>query len=132
MFSTACWQKEPTREADGSITAETVIEADDPWFEGHFPGEPLLPAVAQLSLAWEAVRLLESPDAELAGFRRVKFKEMIRPGHRLTVTARPTSVGKYAFRMYCAGRLACTGSLVLRGGLKAPEQILTETGKRPQ
>jgi 3-hydroxymyristoyl/3-hydroxydecanoyl-(acyl carrier protein) dehydratase len=109
------WTQEPRREADGTITAETAVGADDPWFEGHFPEEPVLPAVAQLALAWEAIGALAGRQWRLAGFRRVKFKEMIRPGQRLLLTAvaRDEGGSHFAFRLHCAGRLACTGSLLL-------------------
>ena len=113
-----CWIQEPHRKADGSITAEAVFAEDDPWFDGHFPGEPVLPAVAQLAMAWEAVETLigASAPVTLAGFRRVKFKEMIRPGQRLRLTAAARGEGGkiYSFKLLCDGRLACTGSLVLR------------------
>lgn len=110
------WTKKPDWEADGSIAAEARIEPDDAWFDGHFPGQPLLPAVAQLSLAVEAIRIAAEPEAEAAGFFRVKFREMIRPGEPVTVFAEKkegSAVG-YAFRLSCDGKTACTGSVVFR------------------
>jgi 3-hydroxymyristoyl/3-hydroxydecanoyl-(acyl carrier protein) dehydratase len=105
-------------EKDGTIRAETVIEAGDGWFDGHFPGQPLLPAVAQLALAWEAVRPLMPAGTRLAGFRRVKFKEMVRPGEPLSISAAGSGASGrgFSFTLRCSGRIACTGSLVLKGG----------------
>jgi len=118
MFSKGRWTSGPRVENDGTIRAETVIEAGEHWFDGHFPGQPLLPALAQLALAWEAIRPLAAAGARLAGFRRVKFKEMIRPGEPLSITAKGAGASGdvFSFKLYCAGRLACSGSLVLQGG----------------
>ena len=67
------------------------------------------------SLAWEAIGALAGRHWRLAGFRRVKFKEMIRPGQRLLLTAvaRDDGGSLYSFRLHCDGRLACAGSLLL-------------------
>ena len=118
------WTKKPIREADGSITAEVVIDTADPWFDGHFPGKPVLPAVAQLALVRELIRSTVVQDAEVAGFRRVKFKEMIQPGEPLSISVAgkkgPDDV--FAFKVVCAGRLACSGSMILRRGAPGPKE----------
>jgi 3-hydroxymyristoyl/3-hydroxydecanoyl-(acyl carrier protein) dehydratase len=33
------------------LKATIAIPASGPWFEGHFPGRPILPGVAELALA---------------------------------------------------------------------------------
>jgi 3-hydroxymyristoyl/3-hydroxydecanoyl-(acyl carrier protein) dehydratase len=112
------WKNGPRIQSDGSITAETVIDADDPWFDGHFPGAPVLPAVAQLAMVRELIRSAVDPDAEVAGIRRVKFKEMIQPGQELSLSAarKKGSDSVFAFKLICAGRLACSGTVMLRRG----------------
>jgi len=125
------WKNGPRFKSDGSITAETVIDAADPWFDGHFPGAPVLPAVAQLSMVRELIRSAVDPDAEVAKFRRVKFKEMIQPGQELSLSAarKKGSDCVFAFKLICAGRLACSGTVILRCGGSGPKQGLRRQPK---
>ncbi|MCF8050796.1 MAG: hypothetical protein K9L59_06130 [Desulfobacterales bacterium] len=120
------WKNGPRFKPDGSITAETVIDAADPWFDGHFPGKPVLPAVAQLAMVRELLRSAVDPDAEAAGFRRVKFKEMIQPGQELSlsVARKRGSDCVFAFKLICAGRMACSGTVILRRGGSGPKEGL--------
>jgi len=120
------WTKRPRVESDGSITAETVIDAADPWFDGHFPEKPVLPAVAQLAMVRELIRSTVDPNAEIAGFRRVKFKEMIQPGQELSFSAarKRGSACVFTFKLICAGRLACSGTVILRCGGSDTKQAL--------
>ena len=65
---------------DGGVRARFRARADSPWFEGHFPGEPVLPGIAQLSMAFEAAEKARGEKLTLRGLRRVRFKKVIRPG----------------------------------------------------
>jgi len=70
---------------DGRRLTFTIPE-DLRWFEGHFPGDPVLPGVAQLDglVARQVERLW--PDAgPLREVRRLKFSRVIRPGERVTL-----------------------------------------------
>jgi len=74
---------------DGRITGTFTFAPDFPAFAGHFPGQPVLPAIVQLA----TVRLLASRylEADLVPLRvdKVKFKNMIGPGEPVTVTILP-------------------------------------------
>ena len=68
-----------------------VIAPDFPAFNGHFPGNPLLPGVCQFGLCADALgRMLKTP-VEIASISRCKFVAPIRPGQRVQVvlTNRP-------------------------------------------
>ncbi len=112
------WKKAPRRRSDGTIRAEAVVDASDPWFDGHFPERPVLPAVAQLAMVRELIRSVVAPDAEIAGVRRVKFKEMIEPGQELSLSAarKKGSDNAFTFKLLCDGRMACSGTVILRPG----------------
>jgi 3-hydroxymyristoyl/3-hydroxydecanoyl-(acyl carrier protein) dehydratase len=59
------------------------IRPDLPWFEGHFPTDPILAGVVQLRWAVSAGRELLGVDAEPSAVLQLKFKSPIRPGCRL-------------------------------------------------
>jgi 3-hydroxymyristoyl/3-hydroxydecanoyl-(acyl carrier protein) dehydratase len=53
------------------------------WFDGHFPGELILPAVVQVDWAiYFGQRLGFDPD-RFAGFSRLKFMSVIQPNMQL-------------------------------------------------
>lgn len=60
-----------------------VIDPDDPVFEGHYPGFPLLPGLFLLD---RVERLVRRPSLRLAGLERAKFVRPVRPGDSLTVS----------------------------------------------
>ncbi len=69
----------------GTITAELCCPADFPAFDGHFPGQPVLPAVIQLVVVrMLAAELLQVP-LETVKTGRMKFKGMVQPGERIQV-----------------------------------------------
>ena len=66
------------------------VSINEPYFQGHFPGEPIMPGVLQL----EALAQLSAgcmPDLDefaghvalFAAANNVKFKNIVRPGDRL-------------------------------------------------
>jgi acyl-coenzyme A synthetase/AMP-(fatty) acid ligase len=92
------------REATGKITAATLralaarhlqaddggfdIRADHPAFDGHFPGQPILPGVVLLSLVMQALDrepALREPLGATPVIDSVKFLAPVRPGARLVV-----------------------------------------------
>ena len=53
-------------------------------FDGHFPGDPILPGAALLQLVLS--RIGDAAEAEVIGLQRVRFSQPVRPGARLTMT----------------------------------------------
>ena len=99
---------------EGEIRATAKVAAASPWFSGHFPGDPILPGIAQIFLVAETVRqaVPECP-WHRSGLRRVRFKRRIRPEELMTIEAKPFS-GRdegYSFRILVAGEVACSGTL---------------------
>ncbi len=84
------WSKVVFRSgADGSdLEAAVDLPADSPWFDGHFPGRPVLPGVAWLVLAAQAAREHErcrGRRVAVVGFRFVRFKQPVEGPARLTL-----------------------------------------------
>lgn len=56
------------------------------WFEGHFPGIPILPGVAQLRIASEEVRARFGIEKNPASVKNLKFKAITSPGMTMRLT----------------------------------------------
>lgn len=96
-------------------TAIKCVSLADDVFVDHFPGHPVMPgalvveALAQLAgvLVEEAMRRQGRPDlfAVLAMIDRARFREMVRPGDRLDLSAEDARVTEDGARVRVAARL---------------------------
>ena len=103
------------RNHGGRLSARVRIPARSTWFDGHFPGDPVLPAVAQLGVIRDLIDQALDGHPGVAAYRRVKFKRMIRPREVLDIIAEPKTPGEaYTFRITVGDEVACTGTVVVR------------------
>ena len=78
-------------ERDGQpyVKALKNVSVNEPYFQGHFPGRPIMPGVLQIeALAQASIFLLEDQMPEgslafLAGVEGVRFKKPVVPGDQL-------------------------------------------------
>jgi 3-hydroxyacyl-[acyl-carrier-protein] dehydratase len=78
-------------ERDGQpfVRALKNVSVNEPYFQGHFPGRPIMPGVLQIeALAQASIFLLEDQMPEgslafLAGVDGVRFKKPVVPGDQL-------------------------------------------------
>lgn len=100
-------------ESEG-LTAEISTAPDSPWFSGHFPGEPILPGIAQLSMVLETLRAAADKRMRIAGVRRVRFKLAVRPGEILRIYVKPDrkSTTSHSFQIKIGDAIACSGTLI--------------------
>lgn len=90
------------------------IPADLLYFEGHFPGAPLLPGVAQLAvLVLAQVHRLWPYLGEPSRVSRLKFKRPIGPGDRLLLSLELSraAVPRVDFSLERAGDCCTTGAM---------------------
>jgi hypothetical protein len=75
-------------EAAGPDTREAdfFFDQDFVGFDGHFPGNPMLPGVVQIMAA--ALTAATDGPKRLIQLRRTKFVSMVRPGDAMSVRAR--------------------------------------------
>lgn len=81
-------------------------------FQGHFPGDPVLPGVVQVD--W-AVRLGEEafgPQGTFAGLSQVKFLEAMRPGETVNLRLGRTRPGTLTFTYLSGGTRKSSGSIL--------------------
>jgi 3-hydroxyacyl-[acyl-carrier-protein] dehydratase len=98
------------------------VRTDEPYFSGHFPGQPIMPGVLILEALAQtgAIALLSETGnqgriALFGGVRKARFRAMVVPGDvlelecRLTGRRGPIGVGEASARVN--GKTACTAAL---------------------
>ncbi len=84
-------------ESGKSLTAIKNVTINEPFFNGHFPGQPIMPGVLIIEAMAQATGLLgfrtmgEEPQTDtlyiLVGVDKVKFKQQVVPGDQLELYA---------------------------------------------
>ena len=116
-----------------SIRGIKNVTMNEPFFQGHFPGYPVMPAVlviealAQLAsiLAWKIAG--RSPaDGSLiffAGIDNARFRRQVRPGDQLVLESEVQrlvrGIGKFAVRAKVDGEIVAEADLM--AAMRTPE-----------
>lgn len=97
--------------ADQTISAQVDIDGESTWFSGHFPGDPILPGVAQLGIVAETIERALCRPMNVKGISRVRFRRIIRPGETIQLSITPTNQksGTYSFRITAGPETVCSG-----------------------
>ncbi len=109
-----------------SIRGLKNVTMNEPFFQGHFPGFPLMPgvlvieALAQVSglLAYVSGNAAAGEDSLIyfAGIDNARFKRQVVPGDQLILEAEVIRVirgiGKFRARATVDGELACEAELI--------------------
>jgi len=66
------------------------VPTDLRYLEGHFPGDPIVPGIAQLALAERAAHTAHADLGAPKGIRRLKFSARIDPGDDLEIELKRT------------------------------------------
>jgi 3-hydroxymyristoyl/3-hydroxydecanoyl-(acyl carrier protein) dehydratase len=116
------------RSAENEISADIHVPSDSPWFDGHFPGEPILPGVAQIGMVFEAIKKAHKQELKVSGVRRVRFKSIIRPDDRLKIIAAPLKqeTASYSFRILVRDETVCSGVMAVENQKKFKASIPEE------
>ena len=99
------------------------VTINEPFFQGHFPGNPLMPGVlmveAMAQVGAVAVMTLEENKNKLAvfaGIDKIRFKKQVRPGDTLRMEVElleiRRGIGKGEAVAYVGDEIACKGTLM--------------------
>ena len=115
---------EMNRSEDNEISADIRVPSDSPWFDGHFPGEPILPGVAQIGMVLDAIRKAHHQNLMISSVRRVRFKHIIRPEDQLKIIAVPLKqeTDAYSFRILVQEETVCSGVMTVELQKNLPEE----------
>ena len=106
--------------AADQITASASVSGDSAWYDGHFPGYPLLPGIAILALVEEAIlaaELDEGRAVRITSVGKVRFCLPVKPDEELTLKIFRQEGREgwiYLFTVNLAGASACTGAFTAR------------------
>jgi len=98
------------------------VTANEPFFPGHFPGNPIMPGVLQVEALAQvaAVAMLSLPENKgklglFAGIDEVRFKKPVLPGDTLKLVIEIQSmrrnICKAAATAYVNDQVVCSGNL---------------------
>jgi 3-hydroxyacyl-[acyl-carrier-protein] dehydratase len=105
------------------LVAIKNVTMNEPFFQGHFPGLPIMPGVLVIEAMAQAgaiILMTEMPDratklAVFTGIERAKFRRQITPGDQLRievdVLAFKSRVGRMEAKAYVDGKVACQATL---------------------
>ena len=119
------------RSAENEISADIRVPSDSPWFDGHFPGEPILPGVAQIGIVFDAIRKAHNQELKVSSVRRVRFKRIIRPDDQLKIIAVPLKqeTDSYSFRILVQDETVCSGVMTVENQKELRKSIPEEEEK---
>lgn len=109
------------------VKALKNVTVNEPFFNGHFPGKPVMPGVLMIEALAQAAAVLaytsQPKDATgrmqivyLAGVDNARFKRIVIPGDQLilevTTSRIVRNIGKFACRATVDGQLAVEATLI--------------------
>ena len=110
---------------DDRVVAIKNVSFNEPYFQGHFPGVPVMPGVLQLEAMAQAGGILAQRSVQFdpsthvmvfMGIDAAKFRRAVRPGDQLRIEVTPLRKGKI-FKM--KGEITCDGAPVASAELLA-------------
>ena len=82
---------------DNELTALKNVTINEPYFQGHYPGDPVMPGVLQIEAMAQAAGVLmlrriscEGKTALFMSCDKVKFRRAVRPGDQLMIHVKLT------------------------------------------
>jgi len=111
------------------IVALKNVTANEPFFQGHFPGDPIMPgvliieAMAQTGGILARLSIEEDPEQEnpgllfFMGIDKVKFRRKVIPGDQLRFEVEPIRTGSKVWKI--AGKTFVEDSLAAQAEMTA-------------
>lgn len=103
--------------SDNQISARAAAPADSPWFSGHFPGNPILPGIAQLAIAFDVIKVFYyNKNLRIESVKKVRFKSLVKPEEMLDimVTKVDNFSNAYSFKISTENNIACSGIINIK------------------
>jgi 3-hydroxyacyl-[acyl-carrier-protein] dehydratase len=112
-----------------TMVAIKNVTTNEPFFVGHFPGEPVMPGVLMIEALAQTMGLLMGKILNwgpnhgnlcvLAGVDKARFKRMVLPGDQLTLQVslikHRRDLWKFSGEARVEGELACSADILVSG-----------------
>lgn len=106
-------------QSENAILCRKTFRADEYFFQGHYPGYPLVPGVILCEASMQAGAILLSKFAAEGNgvpvatrLNDVKFKKMIRPGDTIEMSVQLNE--RVADAFFLTAKVTCDGKLAAR------------------
>ena len=108
------------------LTAIKNVTINEPFFPGHFPGQPVMPGVLVIEAMAQACGILTNLSDEtyaskkgiflFVGIDKARFKRQVEPGDQLrfevAITRRMRGIWMYECQAFVGEELACSADLM--------------------
>ena len=95
------------------LTALTNVTMNEEFFQGHFPGNPVMPGVLIVEALAQGCEVLLDNDRsalKLSQIKKARFREMVKPGDQLTIKVKRKLKDEFIFKTeaYIQDKLVCS------------------------
>ncbi len=118
---------------DDALVALKNVTINEPYFQGHFPGQPVMPGVLQVEAMAQAAGVLmlrktsnEGKTVFFMSCDKVKFRKAVRPGDQMVIKAKLTKnrankIGVASVSCYVDDEVVSSGDLMF-GIMNTPDE----------
>jgi 3-hydroxyacyl-[acyl-carrier-protein] dehydratase len=126
------------------LVAIKNVTINEPFFQGHFPGYPIMPGVLVIEAMAQAggiIIMYELPDRHkklvvFTSIERAKFRRPVTPGDQLRIEIKVLSfrprAGRIQGKAYVDGKLACEATLTCAVVPRQREQRAESAHQQPE
>ena len=120
------------------IVARKMVTRNEPFFDGHFPGHPVMPGVLIIEALAQAGVLLGARAGRFdpakhvvyfMGLNEVKFRKPVVPGDLLQLEVKPLRIGAAVWKL--RGEAKVDGAVVAEAEMLAGVQARQAPGAKP-
>lgn len=107
---------------EARLVAARQLTGEEFWFQGHYPGQPIMPGVLQCEACLQAGAVLISKIVAAGPLatnvpvatrlNNVRFKHILRPGDRIEIEVELTE--RLADAFFLVGKVSCKGKVATR------------------
>lgn len=104
-----------------TINATIQVPTSGSYFTGHFPGQPILPGVAELALTLDALAQARGQPVTLREIVSLRLRQLVLPGHRLELSAKPSGADRMRIELTRDAGMVANGEIVIGVPALAPD-----------
>lgn len=97
---------------EDSLEAVVNVSFGASFFQGHFPGNPVMPGVLIVEAMTQACQVLTgNSELQLSQLKKVRFREMVKPGDQLKIKVSRKGPHDFSAQAYVDTKTACSAEI---------------------